>query len=83
VREPGEAVRPRGPGNPLPGCRRAETTPPRPARHGSRSYDPILGAGPGPEQMDWFRNALDEMGQGYRPDFTTFVDLQDLEEERL
>jgi hypothetical protein len=43
----------------------------------------MLSAGPGPEQMGWFKQSLEEMGQGHRTDVKTFVDMQDLEEERL
>ena len=43
----------------------------------------LLTAGPSAEQMGWFKKSLEEMGQGHRTDIKTFVDMQDLEEERL
>ncbi len=43
----------------------------------------MLAAGPGPDQMGWFKKSLEEMGHGDRTDIKTFVDMQDLEEERL
>ncbi len=42
-----------------------------------------LSAGPSEKQMGWFRESLQNMGQGHRTDIKTFVDMQDLEEGRL
>lgn len=48
----------------------------------SRFNERMLQDGPDAESMDYFRETLQQAGQEHRTDIRTWVDLQDIEEER-
>ena len=61
-----------------------EHGPEQPTQDKIKSFsEEMLAAGPTAEMSEWFKNQLKEMGHPDRTDIKTFVDLQDLEEERL